>query len=143
MSEDLTRDPLVQKLSRFTPSSSSVDRDAMLFAAGRASAPRTAGWKVLVSALALSQTATLAIWFVGRLFETPQRQTVPGIANYEEISPAFKEAPVQLPASVDTYASLWRQLEESGLPRPEPFADPLPAHPALSADLRRQESSFQ
>src|SRR5437667_425569 len=46
MLEDLTRDPLLQNLARFTPATAGIDRDAMLFAAGRASAPKPYGWKL-------------------------------------------------------------------------------------------------
>src|SRR5262249_5759629 len=64
VSEDLNHDPLVQRLTQLTPSATTIDRDALLFAAGRASAPRTLGWKMLAAALAISQTATLSGWFL-------------------------------------------------------------------------------
>jgi hypothetical protein len=142
VSEELNRDPLVQKLARLTPSSSAVDRDALLFAAGRASAPKTRGWKLLSVVLAVSQAATLALWIAASGLGTP-RTEIPRTIGPEEVSPGLLESPVPQPASAETYASLSRQLEKGGLPKPEPFADPLPAHPTWSADLRSLENSFE
>jgi hypothetical protein len=51
---------LAESLSRFTPDSSGLDRDALLFAAGQASARRPVHtWGVLVGALAACQVLTL------------------------------------------------------------------------------------
>jgi hypothetical protein len=51
----------LERLSRFTPDSGSLDRDAMLFAAGRASARPNRGWIALASVLASSQALSLAL----------------------------------------------------------------------------------
>jgi hypothetical protein len=143
VSEDLNRDPLVQKLARLTPASSAIDRDALLFAAGRASAPRTGGWKILAAGLALSQTATLGLWFMTSGASVLEQPAVPPAINLEESLPVSPEPPNQQSISPQSYASLTRRLDRGGLPMPEPVADPLPPQPALSADLRAYESSFE
>jgi hypothetical protein len=143
VSEDLNRDPLLQKLARLTPSSSAIDRDALLFAAGRASAPRTNGWKILVVGLALSQAATLGLWFMTSGVDALEQPAAPPAINQEELLPVSPESPIRQSVSPQSYASLTRRLERGGLPMPEPVADPLPPQPALSADLRAYESSFE
>jgi hypothetical protein len=56
-------EPLAERLSRFTPDSSGLDRDALLFAAGRASARPNRRWVALAAALAASQVLTLvSLW---------------------------------------------------------------------------------
>jgi hypothetical protein len=51
---------IAESLSRFTPDSSGLDRDALLFAAGQASARRPMHtWGALVGALAACQVLTL------------------------------------------------------------------------------------
>ncbi|MBX3398751.1 MAG: hypothetical protein KF873_08430 [Gemmataceae bacterium] len=53
---------VIGKLESFTPSA--VDRDALLFAAGRSSVKPSSGWKRLAGALAVTQAITLGLWFV-------------------------------------------------------------------------------
>jgi len=65
MSEDV-----IGKLARFTPTAPGLDRDELLFRAGRASAPSGRWWKLAVAVLALTQLGTVAVW----LRQTP---TVP------------------------------------------------------------------
>jgi hypothetical protein len=56
-------EPLAERLSRFTPDGSGLDRDALLFASGRASARPNRRWAALAAALAVSQLRTLAgLW---------------------------------------------------------------------------------
>jgi hypothetical protein len=56
-------EPLAERLSRFTPDSAGLDRDALLFAAGRASVRPSRRWMALAGALAASQLITLAcLW---------------------------------------------------------------------------------
>jgi hypothetical protein len=52
-------EPHVERLSRFTPDRGALDRDALLFAAGRATARSNRGWIALAAVLAVSQGATL------------------------------------------------------------------------------------
>ena len=66
-------EPLVECLSRFTPSAEGLNRDALLFAAGQASVRRTGRtWAVLVGALAASQLLTLALlWPASKSLPAP------------------------------------------------------------------------
>jgi hypothetical protein len=51
----------LERLSRFTPDAGRLDRDALLFAAGRASARPNRGWITLASALWATQVLMLAL----------------------------------------------------------------------------------
>jgi hypothetical protein len=56
-------EPLAERLSRFTPDGTGLDRDALLFAAGRASVRPSRRWQALAVALAASQLLTLVcLW---------------------------------------------------------------------------------
>jgi hypothetical protein len=54
-------EPLAERLSRFTPDGTGLDRDALLFAAGRASVRPRRAWPLLAALLAASQVLTLAL----------------------------------------------------------------------------------
>jgi hypothetical protein len=55
-------EPIVERLSRFTPDGSRLDRDALLFAAGRASVrPMATAWSAAVGALIACQLVTLVL----------------------------------------------------------------------------------
>ena len=51
----------LERLSRFTPDASGLDRDALLFAAGRSSARPNRGWVTLASLLAGTQALSLVL----------------------------------------------------------------------------------
>ncbi len=55
-------DPLATQLSRFTPDGAGLDRDVLLFAAGKASARPNHRWIAFAGALAASQVISLGIW---------------------------------------------------------------------------------
>ncbi len=48
-------EPFLERLSRFTPDAGRLDRDALLFAAGRGSARPNRGWMTLATLLASTQ----------------------------------------------------------------------------------------
>jgi hypothetical protein len=56
-------EPFLERLTRFTPAAGGMDRDALLFAAGRASARPNRGWIALAAVLAGTQLLTLALWW--------------------------------------------------------------------------------
>jgi hypothetical protein len=58
----MSDDPLIRQLSKFTPNSGGLDRDALIFAAGKSSAKPNRRWKVLASALVTSQVITLGLF---------------------------------------------------------------------------------
>jgi len=51
----------LERLSRFTPNAGGLDRDALLFAAGRSSARPNRGWMTLASLLAGTQVLSLVL----------------------------------------------------------------------------------
>lgn len=56
-------EPLEERLSRFTPDATGLNRDALLFAAGRASGRPSRGWQALASVLAALQLLTVVcLW---------------------------------------------------------------------------------
>jgi hypothetical protein len=54
-------EPFIERLSRFTPDAGGFDRDALLFAAGRASARPNRAWMALAAVLALAQPLSLVL----------------------------------------------------------------------------------
>jgi hypothetical protein len=70
-------EPFFERLSRFTPDAGGLDRDALLFLAGRASAPSRRLWLVLTAVLALSQIATLILLWPHEPPPTPGLPAVP------------------------------------------------------------------
>ncbi len=54
-------EPILERLSRFTPDAGRLDRDTLLFAAGRDSARPNRGWMTLASLLAGTQALSLAL----------------------------------------------------------------------------------
>ena len=54
-------EPFLERLSRFTPDAGRLDRDALLFAAGRSSARPNRGWIWLSAVLASTQVFALAL----------------------------------------------------------------------------------
>jgi hypothetical protein len=54
-------EPSVERLTRFTPDAGGLDRDALLFAAGRASARPNRAWVALAAVLAAAQVLTLVL----------------------------------------------------------------------------------
>jgi hypothetical protein len=54
-------DPLTDRLGRFTPDGAGLDRDAILFAAGRASVRPQRSWKAIAGVLTLTQVLTLML----------------------------------------------------------------------------------
>jgi hypothetical protein len=92
---ELNSDPLTEKLGRFTPDLSGLDRDALLFQAGRASAGRQRRlWPALAGLLALSQAATL-LFFLTRVTESSP--TVVVIRTDPGGSAAVKDSPPDSP----------------------------------------------
>jgi hypothetical protein len=59
--QDETRDPLAERLRRFSPDRAGLDRDALLFAAGRAAARPNRRWQALTALLAACQLISLSL----------------------------------------------------------------------------------
>jgi hypothetical protein len=83
--------PLDEILSRFTPDPSGIDRDALLFTAGRASARPNRLWIALAAGLAICQVLTLGLLW-------PRSPVAPSIPAPEVSSPSgAPSAPSPLP----------------------------------------------
>jgi hypothetical protein len=54
-------EPFLERLSRFTPDADRLDRDTLLFAAGRSSARPNRGWMTLATLLASTQALSLVL----------------------------------------------------------------------------------
>ena len=54
-------EPFLERLSRFTPDAGRLDRDALLFAAGRNSARPNRGWMTMAGLLAGTQALSLVL----------------------------------------------------------------------------------
>lgn len=114
MSEDLNRDPLIDKLSRLTPASAGIDREAILFAAGRASASRAGRWKVAALFLAATQLATLGLWLTIGRAEKPVAKSDPAPEQstpMEYASPRSSSVDV---AAANSSGEMLRQWEKTG-----------------------------
>jgi hypothetical protein len=73
-------EPLAERLSRFTPDGTGLNRDALLFAAGRASARPNRRWQLLAGVLAACQLLTLAgMW----IRTQPARNDPPSVAVHQ------------------------------------------------------------
>jgi hypothetical protein len=54
-------EPFLERLNRFTPDAGLLDRDALLFAAGRSSARPNRGWMALAGLLLATQSLSLVL----------------------------------------------------------------------------------
>jgi hypothetical protein len=121
--EDVKPDPVFDKLGRFTPDASGIDRDDWLFRAGRASARTPRAWKWAAGVLAVSQTVTLAAWLA-------DRPSDPTADRPPDLPPAIPSSqPVEPPAS-SSYQVLVRTFDPDA-PPPLPPTEP-PARPVVT-----------
>jgi hypothetical protein len=130
--------PIAEILSRFTPDGSTLDRDALLFAAGRASARPNRALGVLAACLALSQAVTLAALGyrpAGPVESPPSR---------EAVVPAAPDVPVTSPPPADGPLAVWPQagVGPDGLPRLSAAGDLVPDAPPLTALSAADVKSF-
>jgi len=122
-------EPLAEHLSRFTPDATSLDRDALLFAAGRASVRRNRKWQAVAGVLALSQVLTLVcLW---PRTPPPAQTSAPVVAE----SPASVLPPDE--DVTDTRSEgIWRAgMLSMDLDRPQPIGEEqmVPPPPPLRA----------
>lgn len=102
MADELT------SLAKFTPTP--VDRDALLVAAGRSSAPSRRPWQAATAALAALQAVTLAAW-LSHPSAPPIEPAVPSPP-----APAYRDEPTPWqPPDPSSYIALRDHLDD---PRP-------------------------
>jgi len=130
------REPIIESLSRFTPHGSGLDRDAILFAAGRATARPNRGWMALAAALAACQLVTLAILWPR---PTPAVDYALGPLADKQATPTLGAGNIQTSPGLGDTAELWtrnrRMLmnQDTELP-PLPASGPMvPSEPPLHA----------
>jgi hypothetical protein len=112
-------DPVIDKLTRFTPTDR-LDRDDVLFRAGRASAPGRKGWIALAGLLTATQVTTMSFWFVQ---SPPRNPVIPDLRSPNLPDDLrFPERPAP-----DSYGSLRATWDGNTLPVPS--VEPVPAEP--------------
>jgi hypothetical protein len=80
-------EPFLERMSRFTPDAGRVNRDALLFATGRASARPNRAWIALAGALMATQALSLALLW--------PHSTLPGAGSPVQVANAPSAAPEQ------------------------------------------------
>jgi hypothetical protein len=121
-------EPIIQRLSQFTPDGSSLDRDALLFAAGRASVRPNRGWMAAAGVLAACQLLTLVLLW-------PQSP----ISGTQLVATTAGPAKVVMPPSSPDASELvimnrrWLASKDGDLLPSGPTADLVPAAPPLHA----------
>jgi hypothetical protein len=122
---------LEERLSRLTPAATGLDRDALLFAAGRASVRPPRHWQVLTGLLAATQLATLAL-----LWSRPVLPTSSAPAPVVEHSPVVlpeEPAPPLDPSELGVLRTSYLLSQKDDLPMPAPIENVAPDPPPLRA----------
>jgi hypothetical protein len=99
-------EPIAQRLSRFTPDATGLDRDALLFAAGRTSARPNRIWQALAGTFFAAQILTLVVLWPRPLPQPEKPASLP---------PPLFAAPPRTPSTGEA-GELWsihRQMYES------------------------------
>jgi hypothetical protein len=117
---EMTPDPVFDKLARFSPSPGGLDRDSILFAVGRASARPRRIWPAIAAILAVTQAITLTLLLLPR---SPQVMPIQK-GNSPPPAPAVEPAPDYTP---DNILQVGSDLEQ--WPKESPVADPVPSGP--------------
>lgn len=120
---------LAERLSRFTPNASGLNRDALLFAAGRASIRPQRRWQMLSGVLAACWLLTfVSLW---PRTPTPTPAAVP-LASHPSTDRMPEEEPSPTPSSQWTPRT---NLLSIDVEKPEPLGDEpmVPSGPPLRA----------
>jgi hypothetical protein len=120
-------EPLAERLSRFTPDGCGLDRDALLFAAGRASVRPQRRWQMLSGVLA----ACWLLTFVSLWPRTPPSAAVP-LASHPSMDRMPEEDPLPTPPRQWTPRTSLLSID---VENPEPPSDEpmVPSGPPLRA----------
>ncbi len=120
-------EPLEERLSRFTPDATGLNRDALLFAAGRASMRPSRRWQALVAVLATSQLLTLVCLWPRTPSSPPETPFIAAEPFRRDPLPATQPDPSELRA-------LRQQMLDTDLEyTPPPCYEPMPPEPPLRA----------
>ena len=120
-------EPFLERMSRFTPDAGSVDRDALLFATGRASARPNRGWIALAGALAATQVLSLGLLW--------PHSTLPGAGAPVQVADVPSGSPEQpaLPSPSVLLARHTLESEPADRPDTGTFVDSGPPLRAFSS----------
>jgi hypothetical protein len=130
--------PIAELLSRFTPDGTALDRDALLFAAGRASARPNRAWIVLAACLALSQAVTLAA-----LTFRPAGPVPSPLSRDAVVPAATDDGPAASPVPDGPVVLRPRAgVGMDDLPRPNGYDDLVPDAPPLTARSTAEAGAF-
>jgi hypothetical protein len=110
-------EPSLERLSRFTPDAGALDRDTLLFAAGRASARPNRAWIALAAVLAATQALTLAL---ALLWPRPAAHAV--LQPVPAPAPAVESPPPEPPESPGVWSARHSLVEPDLEDRPAPAA---------------------
>ncbi len=131
------REPIIERLSRFTLDGSGLDRDAILYAAGRASARPNRNWMALAGSLAVCQVVTLAILWPRPV---PAVDSAVGLLADGQVTPASPVGNAQTSLPMPDESELWfrnRRIllsADADLPPPVASTGPIvPSDPPLHA----------
>jgi hypothetical protein len=113
-------DPLAERLSRLTPDGTGLDRDGLLFSAGRLSARPNRPWQALAAALGVAWALTL-------FFLWPRPEPGPVSEPPRQAAPAEPSGPTS-PAGPEMWLLTRQVLRGSAesLPAPTTVTDPAP-----------------
>jgi hypothetical protein len=123
----------IERLSRFTPDRSNLDRDALLYAAGQASVRPNLVWPSMASLLAISQFVMIGVFWqrptpvqqvamqrsIPTLMDTSEPVAAPESAELWVLNRQLLESPtgdLPSPASVEISAGSEPPLRAIGLP---------------------------
>jgi hypothetical protein len=116
-------EPLAESLSRFTPNAEELNRDALLFAAGRASVRPSRRWQALAGALAVAQLLTLVCLWP----RTPPPAAMPFASSGQPHSDP-------MPMPTEPNPSQWRELHQRMLDRDLDYPPPSSEEPMAPPD---------
>jgi hypothetical protein len=138
---EITPDPVIGKLAKFTPDGSALDPAELLFAAGRASARTHWFWKVAVGGLLVANFVCVGFLVLRSQEAMPEAHiipvAVPVVLQQQEVPAA---PPVPSTDDPWSYRSLLSAGDPERFPKPEPMTEPVPAvHPLTPLSARRGE----
>ena len=130
---------ILERLSRFTPNAGELDRDALLFAAGRNSVRPNRGWKAVTSLLTVTQALSLALlWPSPNLTTGPSATSVAGVPRSRQAPDHVGTEADPLPPSVSSVRLCTRGSDLESRPTDVTFIEqepPLRAIAPLPASL--------
>jgi hypothetical protein len=131
-------EPIIERLSQFTPDGSSLDRDALLFAAGRASVRPSRGWMAMAGLLAASQVMTLALFWL-----RPAPPAAPGTTPVSVATAVDNPRSAHDTAELGTSNHLLLASKDADLPPTQLTGDLVPDRPLLHAFAASASSGLE